>query len=99
MTKAATSCAFRGRRPLVPVHGDHLFRSMTTRWWCGEFRAPLGLSADVSVRSRRQGRDADCDGHFWVLFGGFDGGSVAVSSVAPAASSSLRIDGPSSASR
>ena len=27
-----TRCAFRGRRPLVPVHGDHLFRSMTTGW-------------------------------------------------------------------
>jgi hypothetical protein len=23
-------CAFRGRRPLVPAHGDHLFQAMAT---------------------------------------------------------------------
>ncbi len=23
-------CVFRGRRPLIPTHGDHLFQSMTT---------------------------------------------------------------------
>jgi hypothetical protein len=26
----AGTCAFRRRRPLVPTHGDHLFRSMAT---------------------------------------------------------------------
>jgi TolB-like protein len=28
---ASPDCAFRRRRPVVPTHGDHLFRSMATR--------------------------------------------------------------------
>ena len=28
--RGATDCAFRGRRPLVPAHGDHPFRGMAT---------------------------------------------------------------------
>jgi hypothetical protein len=45
--------AYRRRRPLVPTHGDHLFRSMTTggRRCVG---APLDASADLSVRGSRQ---------------------------------------------
>src|SRR5580704_2378724 len=45
--------AYRRRRPLVPTHGDHLFRSMTTRGRrC--VGAPLDASADLSVRGSRQ---------------------------------------------
>jgi hypothetical protein len=45
--------AHRRRRPLVPTHGDHLFRSMTTRGR-GCVGAPLDASADLSVRGFRQ---------------------------------------------
>jgi hypothetical protein len=33
-------CAFRGRRPLVPAHGDHLFQAMATSVARGCLRAP-----------------------------------------------------------
>ena len=31
VSDARAACAFRRRRPVVPTHGDHLFRSMATR--------------------------------------------------------------------
>jgi Putative metallopeptidase len=47
------TCAYRRRRPPIPTHGDHLFRSMTTRWR-GCVGAPLDASADLSVGGSRQ---------------------------------------------
>ena len=58
-------CAFRGRRPRVPVHGDQLIRSMTTRAAHG-FDGAVGCNFDLSVRGFGQGSSgarASCGTH------------------------------------
>jgi len=45
---ARRDCAYRGRRPRCPAHGDHVIRSMTTGRRTS-LMAPLDLFSDLSI--------------------------------------------------
>ena len=45
---AEAECAYRGRRPRCPAHGDHVIRSMTTGRRTG-LTAQLDLFSDLSI--------------------------------------------------